>query len=186
MTILTFIYAADITAPAGENWHTPEYGKFFDDTIKGKSIICGRKTFQSDWQHLLKANHIVILSSSADNADIWDLRRKVEKSCDNYVAVTKMEALQVAWNRHDEEIFCVGGAETFAALAPFASKLIITQSFNPEGGGDPWRLPWMPQYLVSELELRNLFDVNLWQEKIAERAKTYWRKIFTRRLPIDL
>ena len=93
-------------------WYLPSDLKFFKATTMGKSIIMGRKTFQSLPKALPGRKNIVISSDSNFNAP-------------GAVVVTDIEA--ALKESETEEVFIIGGASIYKAYFPVADKLYITE-----------------------------------------------------------
>lgn len=93
-------------------WHIPSDLKFFKETTMGKSIIMGRKTFQSLPKALPGRKNIVI-------------SRDPEFEAPGATVVTDINA---ALNESEtEEVFIIGGASIYEAFFPLATKLYITE-----------------------------------------------------------
>lgn len=93
-------------------WYLPSDLKFFKATTMGKSIIMGRKTFQSLPKALPGRKNIVISSDSNFNAP-------------GAVVVTDIES--ALKESETEEVFIIGGASIYKAYFPVADKLYITE-----------------------------------------------------------
>ena len=93
-------------------WYIPSDLKFFKATTMGKSIIMGRKTFQSLPKALPGRKNIVISSDKDFDAP-------------GAVVVTDLEA--ALKESETDEVFIIGGASIYKAYFPLASKLYITE-----------------------------------------------------------
>ena len=93
-------------------WYLPSDLKFFKATTMGRSIIMGRKTFQSLPKALPGRKNIVISSDPAFDAP-------------GAVVVTDIEA--ALRESETEEVFIIGGASIYKAYFPMADKLFITE-----------------------------------------------------------
>ncbi len=94
-------------------WHLPKDLKFFKETTLNKTIIMGRKTFESLPGKLPNRKHVIITSNKNYVCD-----EKICYSIDNvldYVKKTK------------EECFIIGGASIYQAFLPYAKYLYITK-----------------------------------------------------------
>ena len=115
----------NIIAMVSENWglskennsifNISAYNEFFCEMTRGKLIIAGRKTFESD---ILKTDgkDIIVLS-----------RNKAYSAGENAVAHSIEELFRMIRTENDEEIFIVGGEEVFRALLPFCKTAYITR-----------------------------------------------------------
>lgn len=93
-------------------WYIPSDLKFFKATTMGKSIIMGRKTFQSLPKALPGRKNIVISSDKDFDAP-------------GATVVTDIEA--ALKESETEEVFIIGGASIYKAYFPQADKLYITE-----------------------------------------------------------
>ena len=93
-------------------WYLPSDLKFFKATTMGRSIIMGRKTFQSLPKALPGRKNIVISS---------------DKNFDAPGAVVVTDIRSALQESETEEVFIIGGASIYKAYFPFADKLYITE-----------------------------------------------------------
>ena len=96
-------------------WHLPEDLKRFKELTTGKTIIMGRKTFDSLGRVLPNRKHIVLTK----NKDL---------SIENE-AVTVINNIQdlKKYINEDEETFIIGGGAIYKMLLPYAKKIYITK-----------------------------------------------------------
>lgn len=93
-------------------WHISEDLKFFKATTMGKSIIMGRKTFQSLPKALPGRKNIVI-------------SRDPDFDAPGAVVVTN--AKDAVKESETEEVFIIGGGSIYNEFFPVADKLYITE-----------------------------------------------------------
>ncbi len=93
-------------------WHLSADLKFFKATTMGKSIIMGRKTFQSLPKALPGRKNIVISS---------------DKNFDAPGATVVTNTEDALRESETEEVFIIGGASVYKAFFPIAKKLYITE-----------------------------------------------------------
>ena len=95
-------------------WHLKEDMKFFRETTANKTIIMGRKTFES-LPGLLKGRKHIILSSNkyykVDGATIMHTKEEII----DYIKKT------------DEECFIIGGAKIYEEFLPYAENIYLTE-----------------------------------------------------------
>lgn len=99
-------------------WHLPEDLKRFKNLTTGKTIIMGRKTFESLGRVLPNRNHIVLTKNK--EYTIEDERVKVIydiKELDTYI-------------NSAEECFVIGGQQIYMMLLDKCSKLYITRIYE--------------------------------------------------------
>lgn len=93
-------------------WHISADLKFFKATTMGKSIIMGRKTFQSLPRALPGRKNIVISRNASFEAP-------------GATVVTDIEA--ALRESETEEVFIIGGESIYREFIPLADKLYITE-----------------------------------------------------------
>ena len=94
-------------------WHLPNDLKFFREVTTGKTIIMGRKTFDSLPKMLPNRKHIVISSSNNFNSEV-----KVYNN---------LEELLEDYKNSIEELFVIGGASIYKQFIDIADKLYLTE-----------------------------------------------------------
>jgi dihydrofolate reductase len=113
---LFLIYARAANGTIGRDgklpWHIPADLKRFKALTMGKSMIMGRKTFESFPKPLPGRRHIVLTRDPEWRADGAEVARSPE------------EALALAG---DTEVAIIGGAEVNALFLPRASRVELTE-----------------------------------------------------------
>lgn len=129
--ILSMIVA---TGPKGEIgldnkllWHIPEDLKNFKKITTGKSIVMGRKTFESIGKPLPNRRNIV-LTRDIDFKPIG-----VEVINDPLMAFDL--ALENDSDSNESELVVIGGAEIYNIYLPYVQKIYLTQ-VSYEGNAD--------------------------------------------------
>ncbi|WNS45005.1 dihydrofolate reductase [Paenibacillus sp. MMS20-IR301] len=115
---ITMIWAMAANGVIGKNnampWHLPLDFAYFKAETLGKSMLMGRKTWESLGSKPLKGRRSIVLtrdqSFAPDGAQ---------------VVHTLQEAL--AAGRGEDELMIIGGAEIYRLLLPHADKLLITR-----------------------------------------------------------
>ena len=118
-------------------WHLPEDLKRFKTITSGKTIIMGRKTFESLGRVLPNRKHIVLCN---------DMEMKIDNE-NVEVVVNDIKYLDKYINS-DEENFIIGGATIYKLLMPYANKMYITKinqdfdgdAFFPEIKEEEWKI----------------------------------------------
>lgn len=103
----------------GENtlpWHIPEDLKRFKQNTLHKTIIMGRKTFES-LPGILPERHHVVLTRNKDF--------KVDN--DNVTIIHTLEELLEKYEHTSEEAFIIGGGELYNLTLPHCNKLYLTK-----------------------------------------------------------
>lgn len=94
-------------------WHLPGDLKFFKETTTGKTIIMGRRTFESLPRMLPNRHHIVISSSNNFPEEV-----SVYNTIDD---------LLKDYKDSNEELFVIGGASIYKAFLDLSNKLYLTE-----------------------------------------------------------
>lgn len=124
---LSIIVAMDTNQLIGKNnalpWHLPADLAYFKKTTIGKTVLMGRKTYQSIGFALPNRRNIVI----SRNADFQTQNCEVVSSIDDALILTK----------NDDEVMVMGGASFYEQMLPSADRLYITQ-IESEFEGDTY------------------------------------------------
>jgi dihydrofolate reductase len=121
---ISMIVAHDINRAIGKDgtipWHIPNDLKFFKTMTVGKTVVMGRKTFESIGCKPLPDRRNVVLS------------RTVDKLYGNVIQFDN--AGRVSELAKNDEIFIIGGAELYAQFINIANKLYVTEIHQDIGG----------------------------------------------------
>ena len=141
-------------------WHLSEDLKYFKKTTNERTVLMGRKTWESLPFKPLKNRRNIVVSSQKDykieGAELFD---SVEKA----VEVLKTQK---------DEVFCIGGASLYKALLPNADKLYITRVYKdfeadvffPEIDESVWEVKRLsPMLYDAKADLKFRFEV--WERK---------------------
>ena len=99
-------------------WNLPDDMLYFSRMTKGHSIIMGRKNWDSipkKYRPLPNRKNIVISRNKNQKIKNIDITRSIE------------EAIEIARENTDEEIFIIGGGEIYNLGLKYADKLYITE-----------------------------------------------------------
>jgi len=96
-------------------WHLPEDLKRFKKLTTGKTIIMGRKTFESLGGILPDRKHIILSRNPDFNID------------SDYVKVVHSLLELQEYMDDEEEHFVIGGAIIYNLLMPYCKKMYVTQ-----------------------------------------------------------
>jgi dihydrofolate reductase len=112
---LSIIVAMDNNALIGNNnalpWHLPADLIYFKKQTLNKTVLMGRKTYESIGKPLPNRRNIIISRNKNFNA----------QGCE--VVHTIKEALEITKN---EATFLIGGANLYTQMLPLVNKLYIT------------------------------------------------------------
>lgn len=141
-------------------WHLSEDLKYFKKTTNERTVVMGRKTWESLPFKPLKNRRNIVVSSQKDyhieGAELFDDVNKV------------LEALK----EEKDEVFCIGGASLYKALLPKADKLYITRVYKdfeadvffPKIDESVWEIKRLsPMLYDAKADLKFRFEV--WERK---------------------
>ena len=137
-------------------WHLPSDLKYFKKVTSGKTIIMGRKCFESLPGLLPNRKHIILTNNKDYHVDGAIIYHNVEDIL-NYVKST------------NEECFIIGGAKIYELFLPYAKKLYLTE-IDATSKADVY-FPIFNKELYEREEL----------EEINENSINYRFVIYTRR-----
>lgn len=116
--IISLIAAVGKNNELGKNndliWHLDGDLPFFRRVTTGKTVIMGRKTFESLPKALPKRRNIVLTLRQgyyAEGAEVFS---------------SPEAALETV--KDDEEVFVIGGGEIYALFMPLADRIYLTQA----------------------------------------------------------
>jgi len=103
-------------------WHISEDLKRFKEITTGKTVVMGKRTFESIVKRLDKP---------LPNRKNIVLTKPEEKINEDVVVVHDIESVL---NLNDEEVIIIGGGQVYAQFLPLADRLYITHVHqSPEG-----------------------------------------------------
>ena len=102
-------------------WHLPNDLKYFKNVTSGKTVIMGRRTFESLPGILPKRRNIVLQLPNESNIDGVEIYNDIPSI---------LEAV-----KDEEEAFIIGGASIYRQFLEYANKLYLTEV--KEGCKDP-------------------------------------------------
>lgn len=102
-------------------WHLPDDLKFFKNTTMGKSVIMGRKTFESLPKALPGRKNIVITRNE-------DYSKEGAHTAFDIESALKLS--------ETEEVFIIGGETIYREYLPFADKIYLTEIDETDDSAD--------------------------------------------------
>ena len=119
-------------------WHMPEDLKHFKQTTIGKTILMGRKTFESIDSKPLPRRRNIVLSKTAS----LTLHKNVD------IARSKEDVWKLTKNSGD--LLIVGGEMVYRLFLPYANQATLTKihttisgdTYFPELDEKQWKLAW--------------------------------------------
>jgi dihydrofolate reductase len=115
-------------------WHVPEDLKHFKTLTTGRTVLMGRKTFDSIRKPLPNRTNLILS------------RRIPPQPPSGTQWFTKLqEAIATAERSGESELFIVGGAEIYALAMPLADRMYISIiKLQDPVSGDTWFPKWDP------------------------------------------
>jgi dihydrofolate reductase len=141
-------------------WHISEDLKYFKKTTNARTVLMGRKTWESlPFKPLKNRRNIVVSSQKEYQISGAELFSDTDKA---------LEALK----EEKDEVFCIGGASLYKALLSKADKLYITRVYKdfeadvffPEIDEQIWEIKRLSPMLYDEKEEVN-FRFEVWERK---------------------
>ncbi|MCL4147634.1 UNVERIFIED_CONTAM: hypothetical protein GTU68_003337 [Idotea baltica] len=138
--IVSAIVAASNNGVIGNDnqlpWHLPADLKYFKRKTLDHHVVMGKNTFFSIGFPLPKRTNIVLTRDPFFVADGF------------YVAHSVYEALEIAYEADEEEVFIIGGAQVYTASMDYLDKIYLTRvdisitgdTYLPEILPEDWKL----------------------------------------------
>lgn len=158
-------------------WNIPEDMKWFRAHTMHKTLVMGRKTYESIPGGALKNRNIVVLTTDADYA--LPVLPPQARTCHNW-----MELIEAYEHPDSPRLVVCGGSAVYKAFLPWASSVMLTE-IHKVYEGDTF-LPFEPNAL-SELHLFNLVMLEKNERKFRDEGpELEWTfKLYTRKLQHD-
>jgi dihydrofolate reductase len=132
---LSIIVATARNGVIGKNntlpWHLPQDLKYFREKTTGKSVIMGRKTFESIGKPLPNRTNIVITRNHG-----WS-REGVRVVHDLAAAIQVANSIQKTEAQVESEAMIIGGAEIYKLALTIADRVYLTY-IDRDVDGDAW------------------------------------------------
>ena len=125
----------------------PDDLRNFKSLTTGKTVIMGRKTYESlPKRPLPNRKNIVITADPNKSSDD-----------ENLIYMNMSEVLEYLeqFKDSEEEIFVIGGMTVYSQLLPYVSKVYVTQLYHTFGHADTF----FPRLKTTEWNCENLSDV---------------------------
>ena len=94
-------------------WHLPNDLKYFCNVTSGKTVVMGRRTFDSLPGVLPKRRNIVLQMPNEEMIEGVEIFNDIPSIIDNI--------------KNEEEVFIIGGASIYKQFLPYANKLYLTE-----------------------------------------------------------
>ncbi|SDB90833.1 dihydrofolate reductase [Pelagirhabdus alkalitolerans] len=116
-------------------WNIPNDLGYFKAMTLNKTIVMGRKTFESFGQPLPNRKHLILTTRDDYEVEGCQIFHDIDSVLDEIRSL-------------DEEVFIIGGGEIYERFLPFADRLYITY-IDEEFEGDTY----FPEYDLSKYEI---------------------------------
>lgn len=138
--MLSMIFANDRNYLIGKDnwipWDIPNDLDYFKTMTTGKTIIMGRKTFESFGKPLPNRHHVVLTRNKDFQADGCVVFHQIE------------DVLDYIKQFSDQEVIVIGGSEIYQQFLNYADRLYITY-IDAEFEGDTY----LPKFDLSNWQL---------------------------------
>lgn len=138
--MLSMIFANDRNYLIGKDnwipWDIPNDLDYFKTMTTGKTIIMGRKTFESFGKPLPNRHHVVLTRNKDFQADGCVVFHQIE------------DVLDYIKQFSDQEVIVIGGSEIYQQFLNYADRLYITY-IDTEFEGDTY----LPKFDLSNWQL---------------------------------
>ena len=127
--------------------HIPDDLKNFKSLTTGKTVIMGRKTYESlPKRPLPNRKNIVITADPNKSSDD-----------ENLIYMNMFEVLEYLeqFKDSEEEVFVIGGMTVYSELLPYVSKVYVTQLYHTFDYADTF----FPRLKTTEWNCENLSDI---------------------------
>jgi len=138
-------------------WHLPDDFSYFKRNTLDRSVVMGRKTFESIGKPLPERRNIV-------------LSRRADWATDGVDVANSVDDV-LTYCRDEREIFVIGGADLYRQMLPLAQKILLTRihaapdgdAFFPEIPGTEWALVRQEQHPRDEKHAYD-FTFEVWEK----------------------
>ncbi len=134
-------------------WHISDDLKNFKKITTGKTVIMGRKTFESIGKPLPNRRNI-ILSRTLDKVE----GAEVFHSLDEVISL---------FGKSNEEVFIIGGADIYSEMFDSFQKLYVSFIKNEDTEADAF----FPKINFSDWKIMEEKDYEAWSFKILEKIQ---------------
>jgi len=156
-------------------WHLPDDLKRFRELTMGHPIIMGRRTWESI-ARLLPGRQMIVVSRQP-GFDTGVEGTQVASNLD--------EALEIARDLGDDEVFVIGGSQLYREALPRADRLYVTSiwaqiegdTYFPEFALEDWVPAIEPQMHQADSKHAHIFCFNVLR-RIKRNELSEWRGLW--------
>ena len=140
-------------------WRLPAEMAIFTSATTGKTVLMGRKTFESLRKPLTNRRNVIITRQSDFKAEGCEVVHSVAEALERY-------------GRMEDDLMIMGGAEIYKELLPFADAIILSEVDTEVEGGDAY----FPEFDLDDWSLMNSkFRQSDEKNKFSFTTRTYKR-----------
>ena len=155
---ISLIAAMDVNNVIGQDndmpWHLPDDLKFFKKQTQAKTVIMGRKTFESIGSKPLPNRRNIVISRNQNfevgTAELYNSIEEAILSCSK-----------------NTEVMIIGGGQLYKMMLPYASKLYVTRvkatligdTFFPKRDESEWHEIYSEQH---EKDAKHCYEFNFY------------------------
>ena len=132
-------------------WHLPNDLKFFKQVTMGKTVIMGRKTYESLPGKLPKRRNIVLMLPHEENIADVDVFYSVSDVLEEIKKIP-------------EEVFIIGGASIYKQFLPYCEELIISE-VKKEYEGNVFFPEYQNDFICYKEDEREEFVIKYYKRK---------------------
>lgn len=118
-------------------WDLPAELAYFRNVTRGKTVIMGRKTYDSVGRPMPNRHNIIISRNAGLEIPNVDIVGSIEEA----IALAKRDNL--------DEIFVIGGEQIYRMAMPFADRIYLTRVHTTIDGGEAF----FPEFNESEWKI---------------------------------
>lgn len=157
--MITLIWAQGLQGEIGFKntipWHLPNDLKFFKETTRGKTIVMGRKTYESIGKPLPHRKNIVLTSKEGSEEGVY-----YKHNIEAILSLAKTE-----------DVFIIGGSTLYEQFMEFADAVWITEVFG-YFEADTYAPNLDPNKWVNEMLFPGIYDgKNLYKHRFLKYVR---------------
>lgn len=153
--MITIIVAMDEHRLIGQNghlpWHIKEDLQHFRKETINKTLLMGRKTYESFKAPLPNRKHIVVSSNYNPSNNYPDV-----------IVVKDIIPVLKHYQKSEEELMVIGGASVYAQAFPYADKVILSL-IKGKYEGDTYLPMFEDKFVIESIQQQELFTILCYQ-----------------------
>jgi dihydrofolate reductase len=118
-------------------WHIPKELERFKSLTMGKTVIMGRKTFES-LPKKLEGRHVIVLSRTLNSRDDYQVAKNIS------------EAFEMC--KDEDEVFIAGGGEVYQLYMPYTTCIYYTHVHLDATGSTTYPISSLEEFVLVHSE----------------------------------